>query len=202
MSRYFFDDLYMADRVVFVDYEDRTAQQAEFLDQNSVGLSKGGFPVIRAGLDLVDARRAAKAVLGEWQIHTNREDFKVARQLGRSAASSLKRRVCWSQTGVSKEGTTLISRAFPRELSNVTGERSLAITTKLGALSPTLISGPISVSEFPLKVMTPLLSWDMIVPPMFGRFVHCGSEKRCRAIAERLELFFNIPPWNSAVKET
>src|SRR3990172_4087245 len=127
---------------------------------------------------------------------------RISRLPGSLAASSLKRRVCWSQTGVSKEGTTLISRAFPLEFSRVIGERSLATTVKLGALSPTLISGPTRVSEFPLKVMTPLLSWAMIVPPVFSRFVRGGSEKKYRALAERLKSIFNIPPGKNAVKET
>src|SRR5579862_8353341 len=84
--------------------------------------------------------------------------------LGILAASSLKRLVCASHTGVSSDGTTLMMRTELPVSFKVTGFNPLSTTLKSGAVSPALSSGPISVRGLPLMVVAPGLS---IVPPNF-----------------------------------
>src|SRR5579871_6113205 len=77
---------------------------------------------------------------------------------GRLATSLLKRWVWVEQTAVSSEGATERMRVLPLKLSRETSPRLLVKTLKLGALSPTLMSGPRRVKGPPLKVTTPLRS--------------------------------------------
>src|SRR5947209_10088522 len=74
---------------------------------------------------------------------------------GSLVASSLKRFVCMSQTGVSSEGTTEKTRtAFP-VFASVNGFRPASTTSKSGAFSPTFSAGPSKVIGLPCNVVAP-----------------------------------------------
>src|SRR5574340_446569 len=102
--------------------------------------------------------------------------------------SSLKRFVWASQTGVSSEGTTLMMRTLPPVSRSVTGLSVVSTTVKLGAFSPGLISGPISVNGLPLRVTAPVRS--MCDPPLpekslfyqVGQFFRFGNGQPARVI--------------------
>jgi hypothetical protein len=82
------------------------------------------------------------------------------------AASWLNLLVCTSQTGVSTEIITLKTFTLPSKSASVIGAPRPFSDEKSGALSPTLTSDPISVSGFPFKVTTPVLSSASIeIPP-------------------------------------
>src|SRR5437016_1078803 len=82
--------------------------------------------------------------------------------LGSLAASSLKRLVCASQTGVSSDGTTLMIRTLRPVSASVTSFRPLSTSLKSGAFSPGFNAGPINVNGLPFSVVAPGLS---IFPP-------------------------------------
>src|SRR5262249_40585832 len=60
--------------------------------------------------------------------------------------------VCWLQTGVSSEGTTLKRRAFAGVLARVTDSRAPLRQSKSGALSPFFSCGPTRDKGLPLNV--------------------------------------------------
>ena len=106
----FLDDLFVGDDAVGADDEHGAAEEAEFLDGDAIGRTKGKVAVVGEGFDGVDPGGSAPAGLGE-----GRSQLMVRmRMLSESlAASVLKRRVCMSQTGVSREGTTLMTSTLP-----------------------------------------------------------------------------------------
>src|ERR1019366_3092377 len=89
--------------------------------------------------------------------------------LGSLPASSLKRLVCASHTGVSSDGITLMMRTWLPVSFNVTGFRPLSTVWKSGAASPAFNSGPINVRGFPFRVVAPALS---ITPPFSFLYVN------------------------------
>src|SRR5260370_41718588 len=95
---------------------------------------------------------------------------------GSLAASSLKRLVCASQTGVSSDGTTLKIRTWWPVASSVTGFRLSSTTSKSGPLSPAFSSGPSSVMGLPLKVVAPALSFTS--PVLFIDVILAGCPQR------------------------
>src|SRR5512139_2253415 len=93
-----------------------------------------------------------------WANGRSRLTVRITTFPGRPAASLLKRLVSVSHTGVSSDGTALMTLTFPAKSASDTGASPVSTTRKSGALSPALISGPRRVIGFPLNVMIPLRS--------------------------------------------
>src|SRR6185312_10509611 len=72
---------------------------------------------------------------------------------GSFAASSSKRFVCASHTGVSSDGTTLNIRTPPPVFAKFTGCKAASTTSKSGATSPTLSAEPASGTDFPPNIV-------------------------------------------------
>ena len=101
------DDLFVGDDAVGADDEHGAAEETEFLDRNAVGRAEGQVAVVGQGFHGVHA--------GQRVCAKGRSQLMVRiRTLSESlVASVLKRRVCMSQTGVSREGTTLRISTLP-----------------------------------------------------------------------------------------
>src|SRR5262249_30183236 len=83
----------------------------------------------------------------------------------RAWSSSANRLVCLLQTGVSSEGTTLKSRAFPVVSASETRARPAPTRVKSGALSTVFNLGPTRVTGLPLKVTSPFRASAMAASP-------------------------------------
>ena len=102
----FLDDLFVGDDAVGADDEHGAAEEAEFLDGDAIGRTKGKVAVSTASTPAAPHQRVWAKGRSQLMVRM--------RTLSESlAASVLKRRVCMSQTGVSREGTTLMTSTLP-----------------------------------------------------------------------------------------
>lgn len=106
----FLDDLFVGDDAVGADDEHGAAEEAEFLDGDAIGRTKGKVAVVGEGFDGVDPGGSAPAGLGEGQVAADGQDADVVGKLGGFGVETAGR---MSQTGVSREGTTLMTSTLP-----------------------------------------------------------------------------------------
>ena len=82
MVGHFLDVLYIADRIVFIDYKNGTHVEPEFFDQYAVGFTKMVGFVVGQCHHAIDIVRATPATLCKRQVDTDGEDDDVITQVG------------------------------------------------------------------------------------------------------------------------